>query len=449
MNRATCVLLCLFATSAHALGWTHVDQIEAPCCSSGLPNGMKFGTVIAADMDTASPPKIRALYIGAPGYSPVIDQVTYPEAGIVWVLVPMEDGWQTTTFLTSAVPSANGHFGAALAVDSGVVAIGEPGYDNGAHIDAGRITLLLDRNRSNQVYTPPQFDGLYFWDSAVDNGHFGSSVAVAGDGIDTGGTGNWIAGGAPGAGAGCSSLLYFGDDWTSNDYGSACGASTGDAFGSSIAVYSFGANDMLMAVGAPGEGITTGGAHIYHLSGGALSNLANLQAEHPGQFGFFGTSIAIDGQRLYVGATGGDKPGTGRTGSVTLFNPGGPNHYTLAGEVFPGDGAHAGDLCGASIGLNLVGNGFTMGCPGSDAQSNGEGFARVVVPIPFLGGSIWIDQALQMGSLPHGADDMGRSVAMVGDHVFAGAPFAEDALGSDNGIVQIFAVDELFTDGFD
>lgn len=53
------------------------------------------------------------------------------------------------------------------------------------------------------------------------------------------------------------------------------------------------------------------------------------------------------------------------------------------------------------------------------------------------------------GTLPHGVDDMGRGVAMVGDHVFAGAPLADDLLGSDNGIVQIFAVDELFTDGFD
>jgi hypothetical protein len=132
-----------------------------------------------------------------------------------------------------------------------------------------------------------------------------------------------------------------------------------------------------------------------------------------------------------------------------LFNPGSPDNYTFDGEVFPGNDAHAGDLCGASMGVNPIGSGFVMGCPGSDAQSNGEGFARVVVPIPFMGGTLWIDQALQMGNLPHGADDMGRDVAMVGDHVFAGAPLADDLLGSDNGIVQIFAIDELFTDGFD
>ena len=449
MNRLACLLLCLLTASAHAAGWTHVGQIEAPCCFSGSPDGMQFGTAIAADLDTASPPQIRALYVGAPGFSIVNGPTVYPEAGIVFVFVPAAGGWQLATYLQPPFPQANGHFGAAVAVDSGVVAIGEPGYDNGAHVDAGRITLLRDRNRNLPVYTPPQFDGLYFWDSTVDNGRFGSSVAVAGDGIGTSGTGNWIAGSAPGSGAGCSSLLYFGDDQSWSDKGSVCGASAGDVFGAAVAVYSFGTNDMLMAVGAPGEGATTGGAHVYHLSGGTLANLSNLQAQNPGQFGFFGTSIAIDGQRLYVGATGGDKLSVGRTGSVTLFNPGGPNHYTLDGEVFPGSSAQPGDLCGASIGVNPVGVGFAMGCPGSDAQSNGEGFARVVQPIPFLGGTLWIDQALQMGSLPHGADDMGRSVTMVGDHVFAGAPFADDLLGSGNGIVQIFAVDELFTDGFD
>src|SRR5690606_21304091 len=82
MTRVACLLLCLFATSAHAAGWPHVGQIEAPCCFSGSPNGMKFGSVIAADLDTASPPKIRALYVGAPGFSITVDQVVYPEAGI-------------------------------------------------------------------------------------------------------------------------------------------------------------------------------------------------------------------------------------------------------------------------------------------------------------------------------------------------------------------------------
>ena len=449
MNRGTCLLVCLLAAPAHAAGWAHVDAIDSPCCFSGSHDGMKFGTVVAADLDTSSPPRIRALYVGAPGFSIVDGATVYPEAGIVFVFVPAGGGWQLATYLQPPFPQANGHFGAAVAVDSGVVAIGEPGYDNGLHVDAGRITLLHDRNRNLPVYAPPQFDGLYFWDSTVDNARFGSSIAVAGDGIATDGSGNWIVGGAPGSGAGCSSLLYFGDDQSWSDKGSVCGANAGDVFGASVAVYSFGTNDMLMAVGAPGEGSTTGGAHVYHLAGGALANLSSLQAQNPGPFGFFGTRIAIDGQRLYVGATGGDKPGTGRTGSVTLFKPGGPNHYTLDGEVFPGSDAQSGDLCGASIGLNLAGTGFAMGCPGSDAQSSGEGIVRAVQPIPFLGGTLWIDQALQMGSLPHGADDMGRGVAMVGDHVFAGAPLADDLLGSDNGIVQIFAIDALFTDGFD
>lgn len=449
MKKVACLLLCLFALSTHAAGWPHVGQIESLCCSSATRDGMKFGTVIAADMDTASPPHIRALYVGAPGYSLTVGQVVYPEAGVVFVFVPANGGWQQWNFLQSPFPKANGHFGAALAVNNGVLAIGEPGYDNGAHVDAGRINLLHDRNRNLPAYMPPEYNGLYFWDSTVDNGHFGSSVAVAGDGIDTGGSGNWIAGGATGTGAGCSSLLYFGDDQSWREKGSVCGANDGDLFGASVGVYSFGSTDMFMAVGAPGEGSTAGGAHVYHLSGESFATLSNLQAPNPGPFGFFGTSIAIDGQHLYVGATGGDKPGVGRTGSVTLFNPGGPNHYTLDGEIFPGNDAQPGDLCGASIGLNRIGSGFAIGCPGSDAQSNGEGFARVVVPIPFLGGTLWIDETLQMGNLPHGVDDMGRGIAMVGDHVFAGAPLADDALGSDNGIVQIFAVDQLFADGFD
>lgn len=447
MNKYFCLLLSLVAMAAHAGGWAPAGHIDAPCCGSGSKNDLHFGAVIAADLSPGSN-QIRALYVGAPGFAITSNGVVYPEAGRVYVYIPTSAGWEQLSYVDASEPQAYAHFGAALAMNSGILVVGEPDYDNQTHTGAGKITLFHDRNRNATTYMPPAFNGLDMIYGTVDNARLGASVAIHGDGLATGGGGNWIVAGAPSAGAGCAFLRYLGDDYSSIDKGSVCGATGGGVFGTSVAVLSLGPSNLFMAVGASLEGTTTGAVHVYDLSGGNLALLSNLAAPNAGQFDFFGSSVAIDNQRLYVGSTGRDKSGVGRTGSVSLFNFGGPNHLTFDTEVFPTTGANPGDLCGAAVYPNGGGTGFAMGCPGSDAQFSGEGFARVVSPFPFLGGTVWIDQVLQMGNLPHGADDLGRGVAMVGDRVFAGAPLTEDLLGTDNGGVQMFGPDALFADGF-
>ncbi len=441
-----CLLLCAATASASTPGWVHVDQIDAPIWPGGS-SGARFGTAVAVDLAPGSN-QIRALLVGAPRASNTYMGVDYPEAGQVYVFVPKNGGWQVIANLQNAVPQAYAHFGAAVAVNNGVAAVGVPGYTYQTHVGAGYVAQYLDLNRNFLTYQAPAFVPSGAMNSVVDNAHLGAGVAVNGDGLNTGGAGSWVAGGAPGAGAGCAYLRYVADTGTNIDKGNVCGASSGDAFGTSVAVYSFGASQVFMVAGATGENTTTGAAHVFHLSGGNLANLSDLHAQNPGQFDFFGSSVAIDGQRIYVGGTGRDKSGVGRTGSVTLFNPGGANFFTFDTEVFPGSGANPGDLCGVSIYPNPTGSGFAVGCPGSNGQADGEGFARVVEPISIFGGTIWVDQVLQMGSLPHGVDDMGRGVVMVGDHVFAGAPLADVPRGVDNGAVQVFAPDELFADGF-
>jgi len=447
MNRYSCLLLCLAAGTAGATEWTHFEQIDAPCCGSASTTGLHFGAAVAADLSAASPPQIRALYVGAPGFAITSNGTVYPEAGLVFVFAPVNGVWQEVTYLQAITPQANAHFGASVAVNDGVVVVGEPDYDAPAHTNGGRMTLFFDRNH-NASSSPPAFDGLFDIEGVADNERLGASVAIAGDGMGTGGAGNWVVGGGPGSGGGCAVLRYLGDDGTFIDKGSVCGATSGDALGASVAVYSLGATNLLMLAGAPGEGSSAGGAHVYYLVGGNPTKLSDLQAQSPGLFDFFGTSVAIDSQRIYVGATGRDKAGVGRTGSVTLFNPGGPNHYTFDTELFPGSGANPGDLCGASVYPNPIGTDFVVGCPGSNAQFDGEGFARVFEPFALFGGTVWVDHVLQMGSLPHGADDLGRGVAIVGDRAFAGAPLSDSLLGNDNGAVQVFAVDSIFADGF-
>jgi hypothetical protein len=55
---------------------------------------------------------------------------------------------------------------------------------------------------------------------------------------------------------------------------------------------------------------------------------------------------------------------------------------------------------------------------------------------------------LSFGNLPHGADDLGRSVAIFGDTAFAGAPLRDVSTTTDHGAVEVFAPDLIFRNGF-
>lgn len=447
--------LCLFS-AASAGPWAIQEKIVA----EGLPagsSGHHFGQAIGADVKYGSN-RVRALYIGAPNatvhYAP--NNTDYPDAGAVYIYTQTSGGWHLSSTLNASGPQVGAHFGAAIAVQNGVIAVGEPDYDNAGHTNAGRAWIYEDYYTNSPTVTEPVLSSLKARTVDFDNAHFGSSVSVSGAGRVAGGAGTWVGVGAPGTvGAGCAYVVYFSDAMVYNEKGSVCAGTAGNAFGSSVAVYSLGATQLELLVGAPGETVggqaAAGGAHLYVMNGmQQLTLIDDLYPPSPAIIDVFGSSVAVDSQRLYIGATGRDKSGTGRTGSVSLFKPASLIGYDFDVEVFPSNGAKPGDLCGASVYPDLgTGNGFAMGCPGSDGLVNNEGFARTVYPLPFIGGTIWIDQRLDVSDLPHGADDLGRAVVLVDDHVYAGTPYADDAVGTDNGAVRVFATDAIFDNGFD
>lgn len=449
---ALCAALVPLATTvADAAGWVRTDQVRAPNLPAGTTN-VRFGSAVAADV-TYGPNTVRALYVGAPYATVRFNNVDYPGAGKVFVFMRNGGHWQLADTLYPATPQNDAHFGAAVAVQNGILAVGEPDYDNSGHPDAGRVWYYVDYYSGTTL--PPLINPIYTRSTLFDNAHMGRSVDVSGSGRVIGGIGTWIATGASGlAGVGCVYLTYFNDSLAFTEKGSTCGANNGDLFGASVAVRGLSNSNMNLVVGAPGEAqggqVAAGAVHLYVLASNTLTSFGDVHAQTPAILDTFGSSVAIDSHRLYVGANGRDKTGVGRTGSVSLFTPAFIIGYDFEAEVFPSAGAKAGDLCGASLYLNsALDHGFAMGCPGSDGLVNGEGFVRVVEPIPFLNGTLWLDSVLNLGDLPHGADDVGRGVVLVADHVYAGAPLADDAVGTNNGSVEEFALDLLFANGFD
>jgi len=465
MNRRI-VLLSLLSgigtmSSADAAQWVPMDEIHAQGLAPGK-TGVNFGKSVAADVHFG-PNTVRALYVGAPyddvSVTTVNGTTTYVGAGAVYIYTPHDGHWQFSSRITAIGVQSQAHFGASVAVQNGIIAVGEPDFDYMGHTNAGRVWFFGDSYFNDLVHSEPLITAFGARNVSFDQAHLGASVAVSGAGDVQGGGGTWLAAGAPGlAGLGCVYVSRLSDQpFTSGSYseiGSTCGANSGDAFGASVALRSLGSSQFDLAVGAPGMmqngQAAAGGASVYVLgNGGVLTDVGDMAPQNPMLIDSFGTSIAIDSGHVYVGATGRDNPGVGRTGSVSLFTPAFIIGYNFDTEVFPSIGASAGDLCGASLSLDLANNGgFIVGCPGSDGSVTNEGAARVFRQYYVFNTLVWLDDLLSWGSIPHGADDLGRGVALVGNYAYLGAPLADDAVGANNGAVEAFVVDSIFKNGF-
>lgn len=449
--RFVSMMLALAAAGPLAAAWSYQQDI-APADLAGGTNGLAFGKTIAADVRPDG--RIRALYVGAPNATVTVSGTDHPGAGKVYVYTPT-GGWHlaTTITATGGFVQDGAHFGAALAVHEGVLAVGTPDYDYPGHGNGGAMLVFQDSTRDAPGDVDPVIQPCSPCHrvSQGDDVHFGASVAVGGSTLANGA---WIASGAPGEydGNGCVRIDYHAG--STHTYGGAACSAVPAYLGSSLALYSESQTFYVLVAGAPGVQQGTqalaGEAHVYVPIDGTITRLDTLKAGNPAFLDAFGSAVAMDATHIYVGGTGRVKNGVGRTGSVSVFEPSGLIGWSFDTELFPGGGAAAGDLCGASLSARHETDGVVaMGCPGHDGLVANEGAVRVMQLFDLLGTPIWAQDRLDMADLPHGADDLGRDVALAGDHVFAGAPAYDDAIGMNNGSVRVFATDRIFSDGFD
>ena len=464
--RIASTLCCAIATQSASAAWINIDELNADDLQPGS-SGVHFGQSVAADVRADG--SIRALYVGAPNATVFVNNVARAGAGKVYVLMRSGGHWQVVGTLQAPTPQADAHFGAAVAVHRGSIAIGAPDYDTASHPGVGMVHFFQDAHWNSPTLQLPAFVDFGSRTSSTDDCRIGASVAVAGDGVNTSHAGNpssegsYFAYGAPRAvGAGCAFVTRLGATFNVNSadqesLGVACSANAGDALGSSVAIRPLGDGQAMLIAGAPGAvqngNALAGAAYAYVRANDDWLLIDTLSPPNPTLFDFFGTSVAIDAGRVYVGATGRDLAGVGRTGSVSLFKPASLLGYDFERELFPTAPRAPGDLCGASVGLDLSGaNGFVMGCPGADGDVTNQGVARVYRSIVFMGNPVWFNEIAALDAAPHGADDLGRSVLLVDDRVYAGAPLANDAVGADNGAVFEFGsgvVDDLFANSFE
>jgi hypothetical protein len=248
---------------------------------------------------------------------------------------------------------------------------------------------------------------------------FGHAVAVDGDTLVVG------APGQPGYPATPGSVHVFvrtGSTWTLQARLLSPGANTTEGFGSSLAL-----EGNTLAIGAPGlvYDAYNNKVYVFTRSGSTWSQQQQLEAADPVGGDSFGVSLALDSDTLVIGASGVDTALYDDAGAAYIFTRTAgvwAQSQKLVNHM-PYDDARL----GASAALD--GNYLALGAPGY------TGIGRVHVY--YRSSGTWSYQRNLTGQPFAAEDSFGRSVSLAGDTLVVGAT-GDDELGDRSGAAYIF-----------
>jgi Ca2+-binding RTX toxin-like protein len=300
--------------------------------------------------------------------------------------------------LYSDDPSGDSQFGSSVAISNDWLVVGAP-WDNGT-------------DGSVSVYEP---DGAGGWSHVQlltgedDGGQFGHAVALSGDRIVVGAP-NVPSG--EGALPGAAYLFEFdGTGWSGGKL-PASDLEAGDRLGISVAI-----DDGVVVVGVSGNprNVDPGAAFIYELSGGAWIEVASASGEADGVE--FGHSVGVSGDRVVVGARFDGQFPNGNAGSVYVFerDPGGGWDQ---GSKVVADDFSAGDFFGSSVAIE--GDRIVVGAPSDDNGSGSVGPGSIYI-LDADGAGGWSQVELRASDVL-ARDNFGHSAAVSAGRVVAGAP---------------------------
>ena len=337
--------------------------------------------------------------------------------------------------LTADTRTANDEFGYAVAIDGDTAVVGMPGEDSP---DNSGAAFVFTRDQGTGKWSPSPVARLRASDPGTQY-RFGLSVAVHEDTSN----GDTIVVGAPDHSSSKGAAYVFSEPsggWA-NDVGEdhatetarflASDGAAADEFGNSVAVVG-----NTIVVGAyldDDNGDSSGSAYVFDEPSGGWANDTDSD-DADGEFDHttetlklsgssgsdnFGRSVAIDGDTIVVGASGGDSG----TGSAFVFikpatgwaNSSGTEVAKLT--AYFGSGSDGGDRFGRSVAID--GGTIVVGAYGDDGDT---GSAYVFTkPDTGWANSPGTETAQLTASDRSGGDEFGRSVSVDGDTVVVGA----------------------------
>ena len=375
----------------------------------------EFGTVVALSGDT--------LAVGAPFESSTAtgingDQTdnTAPKAGAVYVFTFDGSAWTQQAYIKASNTDKGDQFGTSVALSGDTLVVGAPFESSHAtSIDGDQSDNSAPNAGAAYVFVR---NGTTWTQQAYVKGsntlagvQFGTAVALSGD---------TLAIGEPFSGT-VYVFVRSGTTWTQQTY-----INEGvNHFGWSVAV---GGNALVIgeplensdATGIDGDETDhsapdAGAVYVFVRNGATWTQQAYIKASNTNKEAQFGTSVALNGDTLVVGAPFEDSSATGIDGDETDHSA--PNAGAVYVFTFDGDtwtqqayvkasNTGAGDNFGSCVALS--GDILAVGAYQSSSSSGHDGAAYVFT----RSGATWTQQEYVKASNPHPLDWFGYSVAL-------------------------------------
>jgi hypothetical protein len=347
-----------------------------------------FGWSVAIDGDT--------IVIGAPNEDSATTLVngdaannTAFDAGAAYVFTRSAGTWSQQAYLKASNTGAGDHFGHSVAISGETIVVGAPAEDsNATGVDGSGTEIAPDAGAAYVFVRQAEAWAPQAYLKASNTGlldAFGTAVAISGDTIAVGapqedgsGTGINAASNdlAPEAGAAYLFARSSGS-WSPLAYVKASNSGALDTFGQSVAL-----SDGTLVIGAPQEDGFSGAVYVFADDGG-WSERSYLKAEHPDPVDKFGTSVAVSGNALVVGALEEDGGSTGlvgdpldnsasNAGAAYWFVRQGTSWTQLQQEAYvKASNTGAGDMFGHAVAIS--GETIVVGAPKEDSSATGIG----------------------------------------------------------------------------
>ncbi|MCB9915507.1 MAG: FG-GAP repeat protein [Planctomycetes bacterium] len=352
-------------------------------------------------------------------------------------------------YLKASDAHVGARFGAALDMDGDTLVVGaQAGIASGD--SAAYVFVHDDGSWSEQALLsiPSSQDPFTDW----------SRVAVDGDTVAVGRASRTLGSGATFWAAGAVHVFRrAGATWTEEAVLIASNAQAGDQFGwalaldgDTLAVSAFGEDSAASGVDGDQSDDTLGDAgavYVFTRSGSTWTQQAYLKASNPGLFDRFGTSLALDGDTLLVGASEEDSAATGvngvqadesagQAGAVYVFTRSGATWSQQAYLKASNTGAE--DRFGVSVALQgdvalvgALGEGSAATGVNGDQTSNAAPLSGAAYLFRRVAGA-WSQEAYLKASHADPGDGFGFAVALDGPVLAVGAPYeASRATGVD------------------
>ena len=348
--------------------------------------------------------------IGARNNDPDLGSGPLANAGAAYVFVRSGSTWIQQAKLVARNAKEGDTFGVSVAIDGNTVVVGATGVDVDEEDDAGAAYIFV---REGAAWR--QKARLVARNPAAED-NFGSSVAIDGITIVVGADSHDLGGVLIDSGAAYVFIQRSGA-WDQKAKLVSSDIGVGDYFGTSVAI-----SGKRIAVGATqanfGGTRGNGSAYVFRGGGNTWVQEAELSAEDGRDGDFFGQSVAIFSDTVVVGALFKDPDlGRGRianAGAAYVFTPRG-GIWKQQARLVPED-ASSFSYFGQSVAI--YGNKIAVGADGrAQAGYTGAGatylFART--------GKEWNQQTLITADFISDDDNFGNSVAISGDRVLVGA----------------------------